>query len=353
MEILPTLRTPLVLVTGGNGWLGRRVVRALTGNLPDGTPARLDIRAARCLVPAGDDVTDLRSLGVDLVFGDVRDADARRALLERSAGAVMLHLAGVIHPRRVADFDAINHRATRALAEEALDAGVRRFVAMSSNSPVGVNAHPQDRFDESSPYSPYMGYGRSKMRMEMALRELMSREKADIVIVRAPWFYGPGQPPRQTLFFTMIRDGKFPTVGDGGNRRSMAYVDDLARGVILAAAHPAARNDIFWIADKTPYAMGDIIATVRTVLRQHFGKTVVDRTPQLPGLVGTIAEMTDWSLQRVGIYHQKIHVLSEMNKTIACDISKAERVLGYAAKVGLREGMRRSIQWCIESGFPI
>ena len=52
----------------------------------------------------------------------------------------------------------------------------------------------------------------------------------------------------------------------------------------------------------------------------------------------------------VGLYNQKIHVLSEMNKTIACSVEKARGELGYRPGVELREGMRRSIAWCLENG---
>ena len=70
--------------------------------------------------------------------------------------------------------------------------------------------------------------------------------------------------------------------------------------------------------------------------------------PQLPSFIGQIAEKIDKLLQSLGIYQQKIHVLSEMNKTIACDIAKAKKVLGYKPKINLKEGMRRSIQWCLD-----
>jgi nucleoside-diphosphate-sugar epimerase len=59
----------------------------------------------------------------------------------------------------------------------------------------------------------------------------------------------------------------------------------------------------------------------------------------------------DATLQSLGFYHQKIHVLSEMNKTIACSVAKAERELGYHPTVGLEDGMRRSIQWCLDQGM--
>jgi nucleoside-diphosphate-sugar epimerase len=63
-----------------------------------------------------------------------------------------------------------------------------------------------------------------------------------------------------------------------------------------------------------------------------------------------VALAVDATLQRAGLYNQKIHVLSEMNKTIACSVEKARGELGYRPGVELREGMRRSIAWCIENG---
>ena len=86
---------------------------------------------------------------------------------------------------------------------------------MSSNSPCGTNPHPDHVFDEASPYRPYMHYGRSKMLMEQAVGQYQRDGKIETVIIRAPWFYGPNQPPRQSLFFRMIRDGKGPIVGGG------------------------------------------------------------------------------------------------------------------------------------------
>jgi nucleoside-diphosphate-sugar epimerase len=70
-------------------------------------------------------------------------------------------------------------------------------------------------------------------------------------------------------------------------------------------------------------------------------------------VVADIAVYVDASIQAVGLYHQKFHVLSEMNKNIACSIDRARAELGYEPKIALREGMRRSIKWCLENGMTI
>lgn len=343
-----------VVVTGAAGWLGRRLVDVLVNGLPDHplttTP---DIRSRiRVLVRPGDDSASLRSLSdrIDVVEGDLRDPAHCERLFEATRSAMVFHIAGIIHPRRVREFFDINVEGTRNLLQAASAAGAARVVVMSSNSPIGVNPRRDHLFDESSPYHPYMNYGRSKMLMELTVQELRAHSSTQTVIVRAPWFYGPWQPPRQTLFFTMIRDGRMPIVGDGENRRSMGYIDNLCQGMILAALAPSADRQVYWIADERPYTMNEIVGTVEGLLEREFGQRVAHKRVRLPGVIGDVAQVADAVIQSVGLYQQKIHVLSEMNKSIACDISRARRELDFRPAVALEEGMRRSIRWCIEQG---
>jgi len=186
------------------------------------------------------------------------------------------------------------------------------------------------------------------------LREAAAHSRTpEITILRAPWFYGPGQPLRQTRFFTLIKEGRFPIFGNGENRRSMGYVDNLAQGILLAAVTSAAAGETFWLADDRPYSMDEIIETVRTSLRDDFGMTVAKRVRHLPGIIADIARIADRAIQGLGLYQQEVHVLSEMNLTIACSIDKARRMLGYDPGVALREGMRRSIAWCLANDITI
>ncbi|UVK48040.1 NAD-dependent epimerase/dehydratase family protein (plasmid) [Mesorhizobium sp. AR07] len=349
-----TLNASLVLLTGTTGWLGGRVAAALTSGLSEAECFVAGTFELRALVPAGEDVSRLRELGVEIVTGDIRDMETVRAFVAGAEGAVLIHMAGIIHPKTVAQFEGVNTQGTINLITAGQRAGVRRAVVMSSNSPIGSNLHSDHRFTEESPYSPYMGYGRSKMLMEKALRaEIAAGSPMEIVIVRAPWFYGPNQPSRQTRFFKMVKDGKFPLVGAGHNRRSMVYTDNLTHGMLLAAVHQRAAGEIFWIADEAPYTMNEIVETVGAVLREDFGIAAKPNKFRLPSVVGEVASLVDATLQYVGIYYQNIHVLSEMNKTIACDITKARKVLGYKPKIALREGMRLSVEWCLTHGQTI
>lgn len=350
------LKTDLVLITGAAGWLGTALVEALSHGLPDCGPLAApaeDLRI-RVLVLPGQDPAELKAISprVEIQFGDIRNpADCAR-FCAGADDAVLFHTAGVIHPRRVRQFHEVNVQGTENLLDAAIAWRVRRAVVVSSNSPCGVNPHPDHLFDEFSPYRPYMGYGRSKMLMELAVGRRRDEGRIETVIVRAPWFYGPRQPPRQTLFFTMIRDGRMPILGGGRNLRSMAYIDNLCQGLILAATVRRAAGRLYWIADQRPYSMCEIVDTVERLLENEFGQTCVHGRRHLPGLVAELAWLADKSLQTMGHYHQKIHVLSEMNKTIACSVAKAQRELGYRPAIGLEEGMRRSLRWLFQSCGP-
>ncbi len=336
----------LALVTGAAGWLGSRLVESLLRD--SGTPAR----RVRCLVLPGQQLPALPAgAPAEVVHGDIRNPEDCARFCAEARGATLFHTAGIIHPRRVRDFYEVNRDGTSHLLDAAARSGVRRAVVVSSNSPCGCNAQPNDRFDESSPYHPYLNYGRSKMEMELAVQERQRSGQIETVIIRAPWFYGPNQPPRQTLFFQMIRDGKAPIVGTGKNLRSMAYIDNLCQGLLLAAEVEQANGQIYWIADRRPYSMNEIVDSVERLLETEFGQRCAHKRLRLPALASSIANAVDAGLQRLGLYHQKIHVLSEMDKTIACSITKAERELGYAPTVDLEEGMRRSLRWCEERGI--
>ena len=319
------------VVTGAAGWLGRALMHRLL--------------AAEATL-----LGDHERLAVTV--GDVAD----RAVLARlfdgvGADTDVVHTAGIIHPKKVSEFYAVNTEGAKAMVATAQSARVRRFVHVSSNSPFGTNPHPTDVFRGDEPYNPYFGYGRSKMLAEQAVFAAIDGG-LDATVVRPPWFYGPFQPPRQTTFFRMVRTGKFPIIAGGKQRRSMVYVDNLVDGIIAAELTPQARGRGYWVADARPYEVTEIVATVGRALRDE-GFTVKDGGMKLPGIAGWMAEKGDAVIQRVGGYQQQLHVLGEMGKTIACDISNTRAELGYDPQIDLYEGMRRSIRWCMEQGLEL
>jgi nucleoside-diphosphate-sugar epimerase len=177
-------------------------------------------------------------------------------------------------------------------------------------------------------------------------------EGLNAVIVRPPWFYGPHQPARQTTFFTMVKNGKFPILGDGGQVRSMTYIDNLVEGIVRAELTATEPGRGWWIADAEPYTVNEIVETVGAALRDE-GFDVKPNRLRLPNVAGTVAERIDTLAQRGGRYITQFHVLGEMNKNIAVDITAARNELGYDPQYALADGMSNSIRWCIEQGIEL
>jgi nucleoside-diphosphate-sugar epimerase len=317
--------------------------------------SRYSERRIRCLVLKGIDTKVLRNISpeIELVEGDVRNAASLERFFEDAEGATLFHLVGIIHPKRIKDLYEINTEGVRNVINWAIKVGVKRVIVISSNSPIGCNPNSEHLFDENSLYNPYMNYGKSKKLAEDIVNEAYQAGEIETVIIRPCWFYGPDQPPRQTEFFKMIREGKAPIVGGGDNKRSMSYVDNTCQGLLLADQVEEAKGQTYWIADRRPYTTNEIVDTVERLLEDEFDMEVAHKRMRLPGFVSEIALAFDWIIQGVGKYSQKMHVLSEMNKTIACSIAKAEKELGYDPKIELEEGMRRSIQWCLDNGYKL
>ena len=341
-----------VVVTGSAGWLGQGVVDALVNGLPEVPDLRSPpFPGVRMHLSDMIDSKFTTREEISFIRADLRSThECERIFADLPPGALVVHCAGLIHPRRTSELYEVNHKGMLNLIAAARRAKAARLVAVSSNSPCGCNAGNDQLFDEESPYNPYLSYGRSKMRME---QELRAQNEIPWTIIRAPWFYGPRQPARQTLFFSMIKNGKGPVVGGGENLRSMTYIDNLAQGIIKAAMHPGAARQTYWIADAQPYTMNQVVDTVEFLLESEFSLPCRRARLRLPGIASQTAYLVDSLLQSIGLYHTKIHVLSEMNKTIACSIAKAKKEIDYSPTIDLEEGMRRSIKDVLERGIGI
>jgi nucleoside-diphosphate-sugar epimerase len=330
-------------VTGVPGWLGNRFLEVLTS--PDDPAYKYnqhENRQIKCLV-LPQVLPWLRSRkNVEYLAGDITRPDT---LVGKMKGVdVVYHIAGIIHPKKIQDLYNINTEGTRNVLNEAIRSGVKRFIYISSNSIAGVNKSSEDLFDENCPITPYMNYGKSKWSAEKLVRDAGDKGLIETVVLRPCWFYGPNQPARQTRFFNMISSGNPIIFGSGKNLRSMSYVDNTIQAMLLAENNPAAKNQVYWIADERPYETIEIYETVAKILGVNLKPRFV------PGVSSFLCRCADYTLQTAGFYISEFHVAGEMNQNIACSIEKAKKELGYKPEVSLEDGMRRSIQWCKDHG---
>ena len=235
-----------VLVTGANGFVGASVCRALIG-------AGHTVRA---LVRPGARDEDLPA-GVERVDGDVT---VPASLPPGVAGMdAVVHTAGVKHAARLSTFQRVNADGTGHLAEASVEAGVGRFVLVSTiaaqgPSPIG-GAH---RVGGSE--APINDYGRSKLAAE---QRLLAVRTAGTTILRPSLLYGPGDD-HLLVWAKMVRRRLVPMVPD--LPLSFLHVDDLAALVLRVLAHPEPPVGPFFVSDGEPTTMGAVIDHLERLL---------------------------------------------------------------------------------------
>jgi len=333
----------MIYVTGANGWIGLNLIK----NLVKKKYHNWDLHDSQinALILEGTTKDSLMSISpnINIVEGDVLSKSSLEIFFKNSKDAIIFHTAGIIHPKKIRDLYEINLTGTKNVLIEAAKNKAKRAVIISSNSPFGFNQTRDTSFNEDSKYNPYMNYGNSKMLMEKAVIKLHLDLGIDVSIVRPPWFYGTFQPERQKRFYEMIRKGKFPIVGNGNNLRSMVHTDNLSQGLILAANTKIASGKTYWIADERSYSMNEIVGTVRELFINTYNKPCSSRNIRLPNITSYLAEYIDFLIQKTGLYNQEMHVLSEMNRNIICDISLAKKDLFYSPKIDLKKGMKMAM----------
>jgi UDP-glucose 4-epimerase len=299
---------PRALVTGGAGFIGSALIRALAA-------AGFDVRVVDDL--SGGDPANLEGTGAELRTGDVRDI----ALMTEAARGcdVVFHLAagaGVVESITdpLQNFDQ-NARGTLCALEAARRADVPRFVFSSSNAPLGANAYPAS---EDKPVAPLSPYGASKAAGEAYCSAFHGAYGMEAVVVRFSNAYGPRSAHKGNvipLFIRLLRAGEELVVyGDGTQTRDFVFCEDLAAGLIAAATTPGAGGQIFQLASGVETTLDRLLE----LLAQTSGVTPrVRREPPRPGEI-----QRNYSL-----------------------IDKARTALGYAPQVTLEAGLQRTWDW--------
>jgi nucleoside-diphosphate-sugar epimerase len=242
-----------VALTGGTGYVGGATIAALRG-LP-GVESRVLARSQAAIE------------GAEVVVGDVTDPDSCRRLV-RDVDTV-IHAAALVRSKDEAALERVNVEATRRLAAAARDAGVRRFVHVSTTGVLGLPGHAVDEAGEPMPLGAYEG---SKLRSEAGVRQDFAQ---GWVIVRPSNVIGaahPLQPLRRLL--TRLRDGRLIVHGNAWTN----YVDviDVARTLAAAAIAPSAPP---FLIINAPLPIVEFLA----LAAEAVGRPA--RTVRLPGLI--------------------------------------------------------------------
>ncbi|MFC1237553.1 NAD-dependent epimerase/dehydratase family protein [Vibrio sp. F74] len=167
----------------------------------------------------------------------------------------VIHLAGMAHQYGSStDFYRINVEGSKNLALQAADAGVERFVFVSS---IGVNGAmtTTDAFEPNSNPFPHNSYTQSKYEAELQLKDIAISTGIELVIVRPTLVYGPSAPGNFGRLFNLIQKTPILPFGIVNNRRSFISVQNLADLLLTCAIHPNANGQTFLASDGCPVSL--------------------------------------------------------------------------------------------------
>ena len=326
------------LVTGGSGFVGSHLVRAL---LARGYSVRALVRPTS----RTDGLT-----GVELAYGDVTDAASCRAAV---AGVNVVYHLAAIRDRwgtPYADYVAVNAEGTRNLLEAAAGQ-VERFVYCSS---VGVLGYPGVLdIDESFPLRPDDGkvfYHRTKAQAEEMALDFARQGRLSTTVIRPAITYGPGDDwGMVTRLIAMLKRGTFVPVGNGRNHLHLCYVSDTVRGLILAGESERSVGQVYIIAGPQPITLNDLVTKMCGLLGRKPPRWHVPTG--LARMAGSVLEGVYSAQARLGlrVLGQSPFLTRDKVDTLVINrgfnTKKAQRELGYAPTVGYDEGLRRTVAW--------
>lgn len=282
-----------VLITGGSGFVGRHLADLMTGQ--PGVEIVLALRERRRAPPGPYTTVEIGELD--------KDTPWNRALADVDA---IVHCAGRAHivKESVADplaaFRKVNVDASLALAKAALDAGVRRFIYISSIKVNGEATAECSRFSATDLPIPTDPYGISKLEAEEALRAQLAGTAMELVVIRPPLVYGPGVKANFRALMGLVQRGWPLPFGALHNRRSLVYIGNLTDLIRVSLTHPNAPGQVLLVSDGQDLSTGDLVRAMASSLNRPnrcvpvprallaLGLHLLGRSAAIPRLLGSL-----------------------------------------------------------------
>jgi len=300
-----------VLVTGATGFLGGALTRKI--NLDE-----------RLLVTSGVRCEKRELDGEQLVIGDLSSSfDISEYLSQQN---VVIHTASLAHNKAnntSSDFESINTQGTLRLARQAAEAGVKRFIFISS---IGVNGNISSRpFSELDIPNPSEPYAESKWRAEQGLWEIQKSTGMEIVIIRPPLVYGPNAPGNFATLIRWVDKGIPLPLGSVNNKRSYIAIDNLISFIITCIDHPLAANETFLVADGEDLSTSDLLRKVASAM----------------GRPAHLLPVPEKLLRLGALVLGKQDMARSLLGSLQIDISKAKQILSWQPSVSVDEGLKQ------------
>ncbi len=243
-----------LLVTGANGFVGQAICEHLAGLQHD---VVAQMRTDRALLNSEQSTQYIRRLIADLdqIFQEKKSFDGIDAVIHCAA---RVHQVQEASADPLAAYRVINTQATLGLAQAAFEAGVRRFVFISSVKVNGEFTLPGQAF-RSQDAAPQDPYGISKWEAELGLLDIAAKTGMEVVIIRPPLVYGPGVKANFLTMMRTVQRGIPLPLGAINNQRSLVALPNLVDFITLCLTHPKAANQTFLISDQQDVSTTELL----------------------------------------------------------------------------------------------
>jgi nucleoside-diphosphate-sugar epimerase len=247
----------------------------------------------------------------------------------------VVHLASRVHLLREnpdnawKDYLSVNAEWTEKLARSAAEAGVRRFVFVSTIKVHGESS--KAAFKEIDPLAPVGPYARSKMEAEARLWRIADETSMEIVILRPPLVYGPGVKANFYRLLQLAASGIPLPLASVDNRRTLIYLDNLVDALCACTLQPEATNQVFLVGDGQDFSTPGLIAAMANAM----GRRAI-LIPFPPSLLKAL-------LMGSG----RNDLFNRLCGSLAADTGKIRSVLGWTPPRTAEEGIAETVGWFI------
>jgi nucleoside-diphosphate-sugar epimerase len=314
-----------VLLTGATGFVGRGLLERMSSQVDLELVAA--VRKQALGLPG--------NVASRQVSGLEADANWRAAL---EGVEVVIHSAARVHVMHdessdpLAEFRKVNVEGTLNLARQAAEAGVRRFIFISSikvngegtplGSPYRADAQPQ----------PADSYGISKMEAEQGLRALAAETGMEVVIIRPTLVYGPGVKANFLSMMRWLHKGVPLPFGAIHNQRSLVALDNLVDLIVTCIDHPAAANQTFLVSDGEDLSTTELLRRMATAL----------------GKPARLLPVPSWLLEAGASILGKKALSQRLCGSLQVDISKTRELLGWTPPLSVDAALRKTAAHFLE-----
>jgi len=253
-----------ILVTGGSGFIGSSVAKALAAR-GDRVVAFDVMRTARL------EAILAQHGNIEFIQGEITEWPQLMAIVQANKPDAVVHCAAIVGVTNslaspIGTFR-VNVEGSLNVFESMRLFGVRRAINLSSEETYGV--FERDRIDESHPNRPLKPYGISKYAVERLACDYAVAYGLEIIHVRTCWVYGPGLPrPRvpKILIDAAMEGRKLHLSGGGDFRVDHVYIDDCVDGIVRALDKPKHRYDVYHIATGEAPSLAEIVQIVNELV---------------------------------------------------------------------------------------